>query len=296
MGENKKLDKLSPSEIETFEQANFERLVRELGYDMAVFVFCAYKNIKYNPDIEEVERWKDYKEKIHNDGEEIKFRHGLTDVNEVINIGMTEEERWLLDWGEGDTKKPYTEKDYRRLDELYRTMGSRLMKGGGMDEQQEHTIRSCCTMSLLAEKNIAKGDKESIDVATKLNKMIQDNLSSENLRKKDEKPIETMKVDGIVEAVKRKYGVGVELTYEQAIEICSKWLIGHHYPMTRDAAEEMLLSIINCTRQNNDDAILSEIPQGQGFSIECTEFADTPNLSEIETYDYLGIKRKGGDE
>jgi hypothetical protein len=169
-------------------------------------------------------------------------------------------------------------------------MSSRLKKSGGMDEQQEHIIRSCCRMSLLSEKSIAKGDKENIDIAAKLNKMIQDNLSSENLRKKDEKPVEVAKIHGIVEALNNKYGVGVELTHEQAVKICSEWLISHRYPMTVDAADQMLKAIINCTRTNNDEPEIERIPEEFGFANNCCEFAETSNGIELEAFNYLGIE------
>lgn len=271
------------------ENANFDRLATIVGVDVATFCFCAYNDIKFDPSIE-FEEWDEYVRKLYVKNEESRgFVNGITDVNDVLKLGMSDDERWLTEWGEGDENNPYTEKDYHRLDELYHTMSARLSKSGGMDEQQEHIIRSCCRMSLLAEKAIAKGDKESVDIATKLNKMIQDNLSSENLRKKDEKPVEVIKVDGVVEALKRKYGVGVELTYEQAIGICSQWLVSHEYPMTKDAAEEMLLSIINCTRQNNDEPEFDTLPKEYKFSEECTEFASLPNEMEMDAFRYLGI-------
>ncbi len=270
------------------DNSNFQRLSSEIGEDLAKFCFCAYLNIKCDTDIE-VQSWRDYEETILK-LEKNRFRDGVTDINEILQLGISNEDRWQLEWGEGDEKNPYSEKDYRRLDELYQTMSSRLKKSGGMDEQQEHIIRSCCRMSLLSEKSIAKGDKENIDIAAKLNKMIQDNLSSENLRKKDEKPVEVAKIHGIVEALNNKYGVGVELTHEQAVKICSEWLISHRYPMTVDAADQMLKAIINCTRTNNDEPEIERIPEEFGFANNCCEFAETSNGIELEAFNYLGIE------
>lgn len=280
--------------VEKSEKITFERLVNQIGYELAIFVFCAYNDVQYDPAIESKD-WSDYLEQVKRNvmkGTSPLFSEGTTDIRKAIETEMNDEERWLNVWGVGDENNPYDEKDYQRLDSLYLTYSDRLMKSGGMDAQQEDIIRSCCRMRLIADRATAKADKENIDIASKLNKMIQDNLSSENLRKKDEKPIEAIKLDGIVDAMRKKYGVGVELTHEQAVEICSKWLIGHKYPMTRDAAEEMLLSIINCTRQNNDEPELGRLPQKFSFSQGNTEFADLPNTMEIAAYDYLGIEKK----
>lgn len=269
------------------EDNNFERLATQVGTEIATYCFCAYFDLKYDPDIE-AKGWREYETEIRKYANN-HFRDGITDINNVIEVDMTDEEMWERNWGVGDENNPYDEKDYRRLDNLYHTYSARLMKSGGMDAQQEDIIRSCCRMRLISDRCTAKGDKESIDIASKLNKMIQDNLSSENLRKKDEKPIEVAKVDGIVEAIRNKFGVGVELTYEQAVAICSQWLLSHRYPMTKDAAEQMLLAIINCTRQNNDEPELDELPERYKFSPECCEFAETSNGMELEAFNYLGI-------
>lgn len=261
-----------------------------IGEEMARYCLCAAMNVAYDPDIDCVS-FEDYVEQV---GKTRKFKDGVfINKQEEIDVDDRQYQLWVNQWGIGDKEKPYTTDDYRQLDQIFDTYSSRLEKSGGMDEWQEDTLRSCSRMRLASDKCIAKGGKENVDMASKYNKMIQDQLASEQLRKKDEKPLGIAQMDGITQAMARKYGVGVEMTYDKAVEICSKWLMSHKYPHTMDAAEHMMLAIINTTRENNDMPLFSELPEGTEFpkSME-SEFAEEPNEAEKEVYEYLNISRE----
>lgn len=260
------------------------RLEQEVGKDIALFCMCAVYDVAYDDSIE-FESFGQYKIRKKD-----TFLNGETDIREVLKSDETE--RWINEWGVGNESKPRSEQDYHRLDQLFKTYSSRLIGAGGMDVQTEDTLRNVCVMRLEADKALAKGGKDNINIASTLNKMIQENLSSEQLRKKDAKPIETARIDGIVEAVAKKWGVDVNLTYDEAIAACSKWLVSHHYPITMDAAEQMKLSIINTMRANDDLPEMTELPVPLRFSEgHATEFETVPNATEREVYEYLGIKR-----
>lgn len=275
------------------EEKRFLELVQIVGKQQALFCCCAIYDVPYDDEIE-AETWEEYNRLLlKKKGEAGTFKDGITDIMEIARRVEPDEERWLAEWGIGDEEKPYTEDDYIRLDELYATYTSRLRGSGGMDEWQEDTLRTCSKMRLTADKALAKGDKDSISIASTLNKMIQENLSSEQLRKKDAKPVEQARIDGIVEALARKTGCGIDLSMENAVAICSKWLASHHYPMTRDAADHMLLAIINCTRSNNDMPEIDELPETAKFDKKfSTMFADEPNENEDEAFDYLNLPRE----
>ena len=259
-----------------------------IGEQMARYCLCAAKNVAYDPDIDCVS-FEDYCDQVGNK----KFKEGVILFGTDSSVSDDQVEEWRKIWGIGDSAKPYTVDDYMALEQTFATYSSRLEKSGGMDEWQEDTLRSCSRMRLESDKCIAKGGKDNIAMASTLNKMIQELLGSEQLRKRDEKPMGTAQIDGIVQALARKYGVGVELTYDQAIEICSKWLVSHKYPHTMDAAEHMILAIINTTRKNNDMPEFTELPQELKFpeSME-SEFAEEPNDAEEEAYNYLNISTK----
>ena len=258
-----------------------------IGEQMARYCLCAAKNVAYNPDIDCVS-FEDYCEQIGNK----KFKEGVILFGSDNKVDEDQLEEWRKIWGIGDTEKPYTVDDYIALEQIFETYSSRLEKSGGMDEWQEDTLRSCSRMRLQSDKYIAKGGKDNVAMASTLNKMIQDQLASEQLRKKDEKPIGIAQIDGITQAMARKYGVGVELTYEQAIEICSKWLVSHKYPHTMDAAEHMMMAIIDTTRKNNDMPELPELPKEAKFPQSMgSEFEDEQSDVEQETYEYLNVSK-----
>lgn len=258
-----------------------------IGEDMARYCMCATMNVAYDPDIDCVS-WDDYKDQMQGK----RFRDGIILWQQEEDISEAQMKEWKRVWGIGDKSKPYRVDDYQKLDQTFETYSSRLEKAGGMDALQEDTLRSCSKMRLEADKAMAKGGKDNVAIASTLNKMIQEQLASEQLRKRDEKPIGIAKLDGIVEALAKKYGAGAELTYEQATEICSKWLVSHKYPHTTDAAEHMLLAIINTTRTNNDLPVLEELPEEAKLPESMdSEFEDTQNETEKETYNYLNLKR-----
>lgn len=271
-------------------EERFQTLKTIIGADMALFVLCAYCDYPYRPNVP-ASSWDQYIHKVPMKSME-HFRDGETDILKAIDFGIADEQRWEMVWGHGNPDNRYSVDDYKRLDEIFHTYTARLNKSGGYDIQQEDTLRHCARMALLRDKNVAKGDKESIDKAQKLDKMIQENLSSENLRRKDETPMQTARLDGIVEAIKKKYGVGVEMTQEQAAEICAKWLTERRYSITMDAAEHAILAIVNNIRTNSDLQLVAEVMPEMKLDKYTAEFQSTPSQNEKEVYEYLGIERK----
>ena len=286
MAEKKELtQEEKQSKLNAYQNTRYINLCNQIGEETARYCMCAAFNYAYDPDIDCVS-FEDYVDQIGNR----KFRDGLQTMPEEIDITDEQKKLWVKTWGIGDKSRPYSVEDYEKLDQTFETYASRLEKAGGMDALQEDTLRSCSKMRLEADKALVKGGKDNIAVASTLSKMIQEQLASEQLRKRDEKPIGIAKLDGIVEALARKYGAGAELTYEQATKICSQWLMSHKYPHTMDAAEHMILSIINTTRQNNDMPLLHDLPEEAQFPESmASEFEDTPSEAEKEAREYLGI-------
>lgn len=272
-------------------KARFLDLASIVGGDIALYCLCAAYNLPVDATIS-VPTWDSYLDHLSQIPEVKTFIDGETDVETVIANGASEMERWEQEWGEGDPDNPYTTKDYKNLDSKFRTYSARLDAAGGMDAQQEDTLRNCARMALLRDKSIARGDKDSISKAATLDKMIQDNFASENLRKKDAKPIETARVDGIIDAMQKKYGVQADMTKEQFLEVFYKWCHNKSYPETVDAAEHAMLSIINTMRENSDMPDLSELPKRARFTDYESEFAPLPNEMEEDAYEYLGLKRQ----
>lgn len=279
---------------EDIEKYNELRAV--VGADVAAFIMCAWLDLPYDPEIT-ASGWDGYLKKTKQKGQDKHFRDGETDIRAALEEGLADVDRWQREWGVGDEANAYSPADYRRLDEIFKTLAARLQGSGGYDAQQEFTLRNCSHMALLREKCIRKGDKESVSKAKDLDKMIADNLAAENLRKRDEKPVQTARLDGIVEAAYKKYGIGISCTKDQVIEAIVKWLNERkRYDCSQDAAEQAIMAILNCTRMNSDLPILSELPTDAVLDRYSGEFDNsTEELNrEQKTYDYLNLHRRPG--
>lgn len=277
-------------------ETKFTRLTSQLGREMALFALCAVLDVPY-AEKTDAETWEDYLATIQDAGMDViaGFGSGITDASTALNAELSDMERWREVWGVGNINDPYTEDDYKRLDHLFRTYSARLAASGGYDEQQEFILRSVCTDQILADQCRNKGTKDGIEMYTKLTKTIQEKLGAENLRKKDILPQQEQRIDGFVDALKKKYGVDASLTKDQAIALCCQWLRSHNYPETADAAENAILAIINCTRRNNDMQEIDKLPRQYKFDPAYnSEFADDPNDMEDEAYRYLDLRRQDG--
>ena len=189
-------------------------------------------------------------------------------------------------WGENSAKNPYTSEDYDELDRIYEALSSDLMAAGGVSVKQEFILRDCAKMTLDRDKMRAIGQ---YDKAAKLNKMVQDNLSSEGLRKRDAKPIDDLRIDGIVDRLE-KAGLlknGKQCSPDEMFEI-----LFHRrpkYSYTKDAAEQILLYMANTTRVNDGLSELPTLPPDMRLRDDLGEFAEEPDEQEKESYKELGI-------
>lgn len=280
----------------TGKDRRYQYLAEDVGEDVALFCFCAVFNIAYDSRI----KFSTYEEYATRQ-RETKFDEGEMNIKNILKSKMTDEERWHATWGTGGEEHPYTEDDYHRLDELFETYADRQLKAGGMDVQAEYVLRSTCQDQLFAEKCRARGTKEDIQMYTQINKTIQDRLAAEQLRKKDEKPIEDIRLDSIVDALQRA-GLarrGKLLSLEEVQEQLLRRLgaLGgepsHKYPYTIDAADQMIHMIQNNMYANDGLPEVAEIQDNMRFDENVTcEFSDEPNEKEKEAYKKLGIVRE----
>ena len=273
------------------QQAKFLTIKDEAGTDTALFVLCAYHDIAYDPTVT-ANNWTEYYRKTGIGGLK-PFSDGCIDPSVAKNKGRAEQERWERVWGIGSAESPYTKSDYRRMDEIFNTMTARRRASGGFDDQQEDVFRFCARTAHQRDKLMALGDKDSIASAQKLDKMIQDNLAAENLRKRDEAPTQTARVDGIVEAIQKKYGKDITLNFDDVMEMFAQWMTQkERYSITQDAAEHAILAIINNTRLNSDMPQLTEMPKDVKLDIFHNEFTKSAERKEKEVYGYLQIERR----
>lgn len=152
-------------------------------------------------------------------------------------------------------------------------------------------------MSLDMEKCLAEG---AYDKAQKLNKMIQDNLASENLRRKDEKPVEEVRIDSIVDSLEKaglvKSGKILALPDLQKKLLERLGALGgkpsHKYPYTLDAADQMIQIIINTARMNDGEPEITDFSDNMTLDENVApEFTSMPNADENTAYEAMGLMR-----
>ena len=266
-----------------------ERLSALIGPDLAIYCVCAVYDVPFDPD-SDAEDWTDYRDQHKKGG----FSDGVTDANRAILAGMEAGERWETLWGGG-----YSEADYRALDNLYGTMTAQLDATGGIDLQQEDTARTCAMMALQRNKLIRSSEKDDIQMAKSLDKMIRDNLKDSNMRKADILPQQAQRPDGFVDALKKKYGLGMDMTKDEVLQAFFTWCKSKHYPQTVDAEEHALMAILRTMQKNDDLPESSELPDEFRLGGFAPQFAGEANEMESDAYDYLHLVRgefDNGDE
>lgn len=261
----------------------YSRLESLIGRDMALYCLCAVYDVPYFAE-NDAENWTEYCELTEGHGD---FASGQTDANAALLAGMPTQERWVTIWGDG-----YTEADYRQLDDLYRTMTAQLDSTGGIDPQQDDTARTCARMALNRNKLILNyQNKDSISTANTLDKMIRDNLKDSNMRKADILPSAQQRPDGFVDALKKKYGLTMEMTKDDVMQAFFNWCRSKHYPETVDAEEHAMMAILRTMQKNDDLPEPVDLPGEFDFGPYEAQFEREPNEAEEEAYRYLGLVR-----
>ena len=309
------LEPMDTAEL-TAQQERYDAIARATSDSLALFYCCIEFDRPFDmlavpkePDVGE--KWVAYLDNLRlkkldtRRGEPLGFLDGLTDITKIFGEGLTAGEftkavgneksarnrkvgtaQQRKNWGENSAKNPYTSEDYDELDRIYEALASDLMAAGGVSVKQEFILRDCAKMTLDRDKMRAIGQ---YDKAAKLNKMVQDNLSSEGLRKRDAKPIDDLRIDGIVDRLE-KAGLlknGKQCSPDEMFEI-----LFHRrpkYSYTKDAAEQILLYIANTTRVNDGLSELPTLPPDMRLRDDLGEFAEEPDEQEKESYKELGI-------
>lgn len=309
------LEPMDTAEL-TAQQERYDAIARATSDSLALFYCCIEFDRPFDmlavpkePDVGE--KWIAYLDNLRlkkldtRRGEPLGFLDGLTDITKIFGEGLTAGEftkavgneksarnrkvgtaQQRKNWGENSAKNPYTSEDYDELDRIYEALASDLMAAGGVSVKQEFILRDCAKMTLDRDKMRAIGQ---YDKAAKLNKMVQDNLSSEGLRKRDAKPIDDLRIDGIVDRLE-KAGLlknGKQCSPDEMFEI-----LFHRrpkYSYTKDAAEQILLYMVNTTRVNDDLSELPTLPPDMRLRDDLGEFAEEPDEQEKESYKELGI-------
>lgn len=307
------------------QQKYFERLQAENGTHLALYFCCIKYDIPCNPMVvpEDVDSdqflqsedakdgvWIYYLRKIEStklykeDSEIPNFFDGVTNILRIFGKNFTERdfskyvqyeqerfeslegtERQRERWGE-----TYSAEEYDELDRLYESR-KESFKGVTLTAQMEDTLVKVCRWNLKIDQYIEDGN---IKLAKDLQSMVETALASESMRKKDEKPVEALRVDALIEALE-SFGLmkdGYFLTYDETVKALRDNLVkSKKYDYSLDVADQIILDILNNMRANEDLELLTELEERYSAEDEYGEFEPEETEREISAKRYAGLTK-----
>ena len=310
------------------ESDDFEELERENGTSLALFLACSRFDVPLYPLLitdekgqlkEEIStaecKWIAYIELLEKEGKAFvnnrmaTFKDGETYLLRIFGRGMSEKtfgkfviserqrlsnkegtEEQRIFWGERPLYQnvPMTTSIYNELDKRYESRMARL-KGVSIDEQLIDTQKKLCKMLLAQDHLLSLGDVAAFD---KLQKSIDSIQAAEQLRKKDEKPMEEMRIDALVVALENAGLMenGELLTYDELLDaLISRFPKSRKYNYSVDVADQVVLDIINSMRANADLMQVIDLPEEYEIVDEHGEFSPVETEQEKEAKRYLGL-------
>ena len=281
-----------------------------VGYKLAMYICCIITNLPYVPSLFGEARelagnkrgpWVGYvlaakkadKDRYQKRG----FADGITNIKQAFsgeyhtlevdeeNIEeeeeLTPEEQRIQMWGRGPKDTPYTDDDYAALEKTYIALTD---ERPNRNLQAELAIQKICKWTLEQDRCIQQ--KEYAD-AQKLGNLIKVEMEAEALRKKDQQIDDVVRLDDIVLAVERA-GLNIP-DEEELLTMLANHSFHKKYPMCRDAADQMLMQIINATRWNEGQAEFDRLPKRFRVTDEMNEFSPKQDKQEKQNYKELQL-------
>lgn len=309
------------------EEKKFSRLDKEMGTHLALYAMCIATDTPFFPlilpDAKSLvaidNKWKWYNDRLKEKGYYEKndrilgffdggtnilklFGRNLNDKQTAAYIAAEQEriphsegtEEQRKRWGVEDK---YTAAEYDELDRMYSSRKASL-HGVTITDQMDYTLQEAAKWQLAADK---MRRKNNVAGATNALKTVDMLLKSECLRKSDEKPIESLRIDALVNALE-DYGLmedGEFLTYDETVAALRDNLIkSPKYDYSLDVADQVILDIINSMRANADMVALVELPEEYAAEDAYGEFLPEETEREKAAKRYAGLTKvniaKGG--
>lgn len=299
----------------------FNRIEEENGTHLAIFICCAAFNIPCIPGVcpaeilqEKENHWGIYVEELYKSGKLFSgdkaktFFSGVCDIRKVFGRDLSEKDfaRYIAAeqakieklvgtseqrarWGAEDLCKDYpmTQAMYDELDEKYDLWMERYK--GVSSPQLEQNIITICKRNMLSEYLLRTGDYTG---AKTVQKMVDDLMSSEQMRKKDEKPVESLRIDALVTALENAglMESGDLLPYDELIEaLRDNFIKVPKYDYSLDVVDQVIADIYNSMRANADQEIVTEIPSSLKPVDAYGEFASKPTEEERKKMRFAGL-------
>lgn len=302
------------------ENKRFKQLEEANGTSIALFLMCGIVNLPLEPLIlpykfaeKESNKWEVYcnllkeKGKLEKNGKLRGFNNGVCDIREIFGSKMsytdfsayveaqqeliaeqegTEEQR--EQWGTRPLwqKLDLTTDLYNELDRRFDAKISRY-KGITIDEVLSDTLKKLCRLELVQEYLISIGDVTSFD---KIQKSIDSIQAAEQLRKKDEKPIENFKIDAQIKALEDAGLVedgkffDFDTTRKKLLNLTKS--TKYNYPL--DMVDQMIFGIKNNMMANANALMATELSPDLVFEDTNNEFEKKESEDYLEKTKFIG--------
>lgn len=317
------------------ETQRFRQLEEKNGTHMALWGMCGMVDLPLEPlivpyKLREMEgnRWKIYCDALKEKGKLEKrsgklrgFADGVTDIREIFGMNIdqkdfakyveieqelqtelegTEEQRER--WGTADLwlDVPMTTEIYDELDRQYENRLASY-KGQTITPQMDDTLIKVAKFNTIIDCLMSKGESKTI---MDIQKTVDNLLASEQMRKKDEKPVENLKMDTLVVALE-KNGLmesGDLLIYDELVKVMrDKFIKNKKYDYSLDSADQMIIDYYNNLRANADMQLVSVLPDDLEVVDEYGEFEEKETEEEKKRKKYAGLtpvqfEKQGGEE
>ena len=306
------------------ESEMFNRLAQAEGRYIALFHTCAMLDIPVKPivldgiDFDNTdEPFMTYINALSESGQEIKrgkilgFADGVTSLSNLFGndlshkdfaerirrekekiAKMTGTKSQREKWGELPIYKGLAMSNelYKELDRLYSIRES-AYKGQDLTSQQVATLIKVAKNDAIYDHLMRTGLAK---LATDIQKSTSQLLADENMRPKDKKPVEELRLDALVLALEEAGLMenGDLLNYDELIEVLrDRFVKSKKYGYSIDVADQMMLDIINSMRYNADLPYIQDLPEEFAPDDEYGEFEPEETEREKENKRFLGITK-----
>lgn len=286
----------------------FLKFKEENGVHMAIYFMCGMNNVVCVPklaiDLQGTDVWFKYLDKLceaQRIGEgffegttnfRMIFGRKLTETDFAKYVAAEEAEKSKLPGTEEQRQKwgvedDFTTEAYNEFDRQYNIKISSY-SGVTVTDQMEDTIRKVCVWNWRINQYLKQNDVEN---AKKLLAMVETVLSSEQMRKKDEKPQEQFTIDAQISALEKAGFVeqgkfkGLEDTAKAIRELLKT--PKSDFPL--DAVDQMILINQNAFRANAELALENYLPEEQRIEDEWEEFPNTESEDYEERKKFIGL-------
>ena len=291
------------------EAKSFDNFAGQNGLHFALFLNCARFDVPCEPSIvpenfaekgNTAQKWKDYIDalikspKYNEQMRSFEFDSGVNRFLRVFGKELSNKdfagymlaEQKLTEakpgtqtqrdrWGEVKlwVDLPLTKEVYDDLDRRY---ASRMASYSGqtVTPQMEETVLKACRLDATLEHLLAKGESRP---ARDMQAILDNMLASEQMRKKDEKPVDAFRFDAWISAMEKSgYMLDRDFVGKEAmIEQITKAMRRKKYRQPLDVAHQIEMNIINHARKNSDQPLLTELPEDMVVTDEYGEFEPT---------------------